>query len=234
MKKIVLITLLAVLASMFAGAVKDVSIAASGMPGPIGNVIQRQVFAEAPNERFILTQTRVVVPTGNQSCGNGNCNTRINSWEMVTAEPLYFLASSVKVTCNEKLKKHCELFGGYQIGNITDRSITFTTMDKSPDYQMGYGLGATNSYTLSANLMIKEPKTKKGVFNPQDFYAGLKFYVNVADSALETELIGYHKKYGPFLIDPLNFSAGFGIKKLETEVYPGGKRITFIVENEKE
>jgi hypothetical protein len=230
MKYALLISIVITSTSTLAADIQIKSIASSTKPEPVGNVIQRQVFADAPYERYILTQIRDVAPTGSQSCTNGNCNTRINTWDMSTAEPLYFLASSVKVICNEKLKRHCELMGGYQIGSITDRSITFTTIDKSPEIQGASGVA--NTYTLSAKLMIKEPRTKKGVFDPQYIYSSINFYINIPDSALETELIGYHKKYGPFLIDPMNFEAGYGITKIRTETYPGGKRVTFFVEDE--
>ena len=201
-------------------------------PDPIGNVIQRQIFLDKPNEKFILTQTRDVVPTGHQNCGNRSCSPRINNWEMSTASPLYFSKNSVKITCNEKIKNHCALYGKYQILFIDDQTIKFTTTDASPDIlPIPLKFGMSNTYTVSADLMIKEPKFTKRVFDPQNIYSGIDFYVNVSDGALETELIGYHKKYGPFIIDPLNFDSGYGIKKIGIENYPGGKILKFSVED---
>lgn len=182
-----------------------------------GAFIVRQTYTKIVEKR-ITTDSQDVVPTGPQSCNNSGCTEVINTWQLVTAEPLFL--KNPRFECIDSYKNSCKA-GHVDIDQKTPQYIQFVTRTRSR-WSWGHP-----TFRLLADLYQREKQEKIYIVPNQDFYYDQDFHIEIAKGVTVTELIGNHNEHGSFLIDPLKFQNGFGFTKTNVVDHPGGKRITF-------
>ena len=187
-----------------------------------GSLLVRQVF-EVHTEKMLSVESQTCKPHGKQTCKQGVCTEVVNVWDMLTTAPLILKNPDYK--CTDSYAGSCSA-GTAKITQLSPQHVQMETRVRTN----GGAFHGHSKYTFTADKCIRTTQYEKYVTPSQDIYYSQNFFVEISNGVSETELVGYHKDYGPFLIDPLNFANDYGLKLVDVVDHPGGKRVTFLVE----